>query len=676
MFGSNIVRVTGVNMALHQEREAESTDLARRRVRRYTQRVWVDGGLHRQLDGTISLATPLRERPQAVDRGWLSDGRRRGSGPEATGRPPLGVEQWAEEFGGRLLILGEPGSGKSTQLLRLGETLLSSENPQDQERCPVILLLATWQPHTSSFDRWLVTELREHYQIAPDLAERWLRDGTLLLLLDGLDEVPEEERGHCLEALNAFLRDAAFAEVRTVVTCRSAEYNRLPARLALDGAVSLAPVEPEEAQRAFRAEGAALEPLRRQAEENTEVAAVFRTPLMVVLAVLTYRERSASLPLPAGDATQVRQDILRLYVVSMLYRRRVLAPAEPGSTAAGAPRFTPSQTYRYLAYLAQLMTRRGSRLRTLLYVDELTPEWLPQKGEERYLPQGMPTGWFGRFTARVGLDHASTGCTGGLLAAGLFALFVAPLALYAWGPLPGLLGAASLSLAMGLLVFTLFGVTRMKPFGGSVSYFLDDVGSVPRAATQWTWVAARAARWVVPAATGAGLCGVVVAVSTTAMSGLVVALTVLVGGLLGLGLVPDYRREPDYPGEALSVSGRVLRTLLLAAVALGAAESAAYAAVGWPWQACVAAIPMSTSLFMITGPGRAWLRTRALTFGGSRSGLLPRRLGPFLEHATERALLRRAGGGYAYVHDALQEYFTHADPDAVPEVLPDELRIT
>ncbi|MEU4107999.1 NACHT domain-containing protein [Streptomyces sp. NPDC027717] len=654
-------------MALYQDRGAENEDLARQRVRRYTRRVWVDGGLHHRLDGTVSLATPLRERPNAVDRGWLSDAGRRGAGPEAAARPPRGVAEWAEEYGGRLLILGEPGAGKSTQLLHLAEDLLDSEEPEDRARCPVVLLLSTWQPQTGSFDRWLVAELREHYQIAATLTDRWLRDGTLTVLLDGLDEVPEEGRARCLEALNTFLRDADFADVRIAVTCRSTEYDHLPARLALEGAVSLAPVEVAEAQRAFRAAGAALDPLRRQTERNAEVAAVFRTPLMVVLAVLAYRDRATALPLPTGDAAQVRKEILRLYVVSMLYRHRVLARAEPGSSAIGERGFSPSETYCYLAHLARLMTRRGSRLRTLLYVDELTPEWLPRIGEESYLPQGRPTGWFGRFTARVGLDHASTGSTGGVLATCFFAVFVAPLSVYAWGLLPGLLSAVPLSLAVGLLVFTLFGVTRMQPFGRDVVFFLDDEASVPRAATRWTWVAARAARWVLPAAMGAGACGLVVGVSTTAVSGLVVALTILVGGLLGLGLVPDYRREPDYPGEALTVSGRVLRTLLLAAVALGGVESAAYALAGWPWQACLAAVPMSTCLFMVTGPGRAWLRTRALTFGGSRSGLLPSRLGPFLEHATERALLRRAGGGYAYAHDALQEFFVHADPGAVPE---------
>ncbi|MFD4724779.1 NACHT domain-containing protein, partial [Streptomyces seoulensis] len=494
MFGSNIVRVTGVNMALYQDRGAERADHARQRVRRYTRRVWVDGGLHHRLDGTVSLATPLRERPYAVDRGWLSDGGRRGAGPEETGHPPRGIAEWAGESGGRLLILGEPGAGKSTQLLHLAEALLGSQEPEDTARCPVVLLLSTWQPSTGSFDRWLVAELREHYQVDPALTDRWLRDGTLTLLLDGLDEVPEEGRSLCLEALNAFLRDPSYADVRVALTCRSAEYDRLPARLALDGGVSLAPVEVAEAQRAFRAAGPALAPLLLLTERNAEVAAVFRTPLMVVLAVLAYRDDTTSLPLPDGDAAQVRQEILRLYVVSMLYRHRVLARAEEGSSAIGERGFSPSETYWYLAYLARLMTRRGSRLRTLLYVDELTPEWLPRKGEESYLPQGRPTGWFGRFTGRVGLDHASTGSTGGVLATGFFAVFVTPLSIYAWGPMAGLLSAALLSPAVGLLVFTLFGVTRMKPFGREVSFFLDDEGSVPRAATRWTWVAARAAR--------------------------------------------------------------------------------------------------------------------------------------------------------------------------------------
>ena len=55
--------------------------------------------------------------------------------------------------------------------------------------------------------------------------------------------------------------------------------------------------------------------------------------------------------------------------------------------------------------------------------------------------------------------------------------------------------------------------------------------------------------------------------------------------------------------------------------------------------------------------GLAFIQHFALRFILSRAGCLPWNLTRFLDHATERILLRKVGGGYIFVHRLLQDYF-------------------
>ncbi|WP_426513827.1 hypothetical protein ACPPVO_26385 [Dactylosporangium sp. McL0621] len=62
---------------------------------------------------------------------------------------------------GQLVILGPPGSGKSTALLLLMEKLL-----RQSARLPVLLSLAGWEPSVESLDDWIVRRISEQYRSA------------------------------------------------------------------------------------------------------------------------------------------------------------------------------------------------------------------------------------------------------------------------------------------------------------------------------------------------------------------------------------------------------------------------------------------------------------------------------------------------------------------------------
>jgi len=63
--------------------------------------------------------------------------------------------------------------------------------------------------------------------------------------------------------------------------------------------------------------------------------------------------------------------------------------------------------------------------------------------------------------------------------------------------------------------------------------------------------------------------------------------------------------------------------------------------------------------------GRAVIQHFALRFVLHRENLLPWKLVPFLDYATERIFLRKVGGGYVFVHRMLMEYFASLEPGPV-----------
>ncbi|MFF6781312.1 NACHT domain-containing protein [Streptomyces sp. NPDC012510] len=123
----------------------------------------------------------------------------------------------------RLVVLGGPGSGKSILATRFVLDQLGSRSPTD--RVAMLLPLSSWDTRTSFLD-WVASRVRLACPQVADLGGTDmsvpLRDsGRLLLVLDGLDELPATARPRVIEALN-HLRGGASGTV--LLTSRQAEY--------------------------------------------------------------------------------------------------------------------------------------------------------------------------------------------------------------------------------------------------------------------------------------------------------------------------------------------------------------------------------------------------------------------------------------------------------------------
>ncbi|MEV5554839.1 hypothetical protein AB0L44_14410 [Nonomuraea wenchangensis] len=190
--------------------------------------------------------------------------------------------------GGRLVILGEPGAGKSVLSFMLIRGLLEEWRPG--ERVPLLLSAASWDPTREKLGEWIVRTLAvAHYGGAREIPRSLFDHDLLLPVVDGLDEMPEFTRRLAVRAVNeALARDRPI-----VLACRTAEYADLigtgspPLRQA--PVIELEPLDLADVTAYLRAVGwpdpARLEPLyaHLEAHPGGVVEAALTTPLMVSL---------------------------------------------------------------------------------------------------------------------------------------------------------------------------------------------------------------------------------------------------------------------------------------------------------------------------------------------------------------------------------------------------------
>lgn len=129
---------------------------------------------------------------------------------------------------GRLVVLGEPGAGKTMLMVRLVLDLLSRRPGGGP--VPFLASLASWNPAEQDLPGWLVAQLLiDHPALAapptahapePTQAAALLASRLILPVLDGLDEIPEQVRGSAISRINEALRPGE----HVVVTCRTKQY--------------------------------------------------------------------------------------------------------------------------------------------------------------------------------------------------------------------------------------------------------------------------------------------------------------------------------------------------------------------------------------------------------------------------------------------------------------------
>jgi energy-coupling factor transporter ATP-binding protein EcfA2 len=177
------------------------------------------------------LPLRLRDRSTAVDPTW------QGLRPHDTcPTPPLTTLSEAFEAHQQLLVLGDAGAGKTTLLLELALALTRRAQADAATPIPLLLNLAS-SPAQPILVSWLLEALPDWLAISRREAVRLASGNEVALLLDGLDEVPAEQRARWIETISAAA--TACDPLPLVVACDSCAYGEIGARLELNGAIEL-----------------------------------------------------------------------------------------------------------------------------------------------------------------------------------------------------------------------------------------------------------------------------------------------------------------------------------------------------------------------------------------------------------------------------------------------------
>ncbi len=185
---------------------------------------WVKGVLEKSLHQQVLIQLDLENRTDFVDQPFNVE---LVTSAQAQKKLPAGTKI-VDLFndlgqGGTLLILGEPGAGKTISLLELARDLLDQTENVEKYPIPVVFNLSSWK--NQALEDWLMQELREKYQIGKKYSKEFIKYEKLTLLLDGLDEVPSILRNNCVIAINSFTQKLGSTKV--VVCSRSQDYKIL-----------------------------------------------------------------------------------------------------------------------------------------------------------------------------------------------------------------------------------------------------------------------------------------------------------------------------------------------------------------------------------------------------------------------------------------------------------------
>ena len=533
------------------------------------------------------------------------------------------------DIGERLLILGEPGAGKTTELLTVAHRLIKEAIDDDDKPIPILFELSNWTLSTPIL-MWLGKQLRQTYGVSKKLAEplvrQWLQQAQLLLLLDGLDELGQRNQVACIEALEDFL--AQHPALSALICCRREEYEQGGQQLKqLRGAIYLQAVAPEQVQQYLKDLG--REKLWNDIQSQSELLKLAQSPLFLTLLVVAYQEQSI----------RDREALFNAYIQKQLHE-----PSHQGAYKPGKG-ITPEKTLRYLGWLSSQLKQKQE---TDFLIENLQPDWLTTRRQERIyrLVVGLFIGLLFCLgdEIRDGLLIGLLSVPNGGLITGLRSLIlhherkIVPQEQLKWIPHKGLRGGLRSGLWGGLTVGLILGLwegMRKGPFFGlATGLFL-------------------------------GL-----------LSGLIVA---LLGGLFfGLSDETVKRKQVSNQGIKKTIQHGILNGLLG-----GLSFSLVFGLLGVLMFGDVLFVGLLEGITRGLEEGLFFGLRTGLIFGLfsgliggleaafqhlslrivlAKSGHSPWNYALFLEHAAQHRFIQRTGGRYRFIHNLLREHFAQMTP--------------
>jgi eukaryotic-like serine/threonine-protein kinase len=666
-----------------EEKELRNLHILRDKVKKF----WIEGVLEKSIHNEIFLDLGKEVKTDVIDHPW-------GNVIELPGQegqeilPDKRMIEIFDEAGHTLLILGEPGSGKTITLLELADELIARTEIDLSEPIPVIFNLSSWAEGKYSIVDWLESELTVKYQIPSKIGRHWLENYQVLPLLDGLDELKPQDRSECVEAINLFSEEIGLAGL--VVCSRFEDYTSLPVQLKLNGAIGLKSLSHDQVDQYLMKAGPNLASLRSVLQTDHSLRELARNPLMLSIMSFTYQNTSPeTLKNELDDSSENRRTNLFNNYIRKMFARRTATQSYP-----------QQRTLKWLKWLAQKMLQTDQ---TMFMLEQIQPTWLLTNTQKWLYYLGImiivafPISVFWGLSVGLPAHYcappaASVFGIGTGLAAGLAICLTL---IQSFNILSSLAVGIAFGTAFGEAFKTVFGLSEWLSVGATVGIVTGlsfkligrrlaarQISNLYRIEifekVSWSWI--NALKGVFIGAIAGFLFGFITGrtmYSPIALNfGFGFSLSAsLVGGVLNAlrGIAVETKIRPN---QGIWQSGRY-------AILIGIAISLM---VGLPigftikssWEAFLVAffsnfsVEDTLNMGVIPGVsiGIAIGLTVALFYGGltfiqhftirlilySR-GYMPWRYAHFLDYAAEHIFLRKVGGGYIFVHRALLEHF-------------------
>jgi hypothetical protein len=658
---------------------------------------WIKGILEQSLHGAAPIELRLEDKADAVAHPWdmIVQQAQRSIHPLPSGTR---ISSVFDALDGEILILGAPGAGKTTLLLELTRELIARAEHEVAHPIPVVFNLSAWAEHRLPLAVWLVDELSIRYDVPRQLGQAWIESDQLLLLLDGLDEVQQEYRDTCVDALNTFRHEHGWLNM--VICCRTADYAGLTRKLKLQGAVVIQPLTPAQIDTYLVNAGGQLVALRAALAEDPALQDLAQSPLMLRLMAVAYAS-GVHEPLVQTSSVELRrQQLFTTYLAGMFTRR-------------GVNNSYPRQrTIYWLAWLACMLQRHNQ---TLFFLEQMQPRELLTRSQYRAyaIGVGLITGVVASLVSGIGarfvhgwFASAIIGLDVGLVMGSVIGLTIGRVAgsgktrMEAWqGRDQALRSTLGLGIGVGLATGLVISLLVGKPYpliSGLIAGVWADVivgvaqwrmelGTIATVETlSWSWAKAQVQlRRKLLVGLGVGcVVGLVVGLAQNPVIGLARGLAMMLAinlfMVLAAGLSANEIETKIRPNQGVWRSVHY-------AIRLGLVSGLVFGLVS------------GLTMELIHGYARPplglvqWLKNGlvygfavAMLYGGFTSiqhsvlrlilwysGVIPWNYVRFLDYCVEHIFLQRVGGGYMFVHRLLLEYFAalnsqHSTPSVAP----------
>ena len=622
---------------------------------------WVDGVFKQSLYHEVLISLGKRPMDESVEPPWNSTI----DLPKQRQRLSLSNTRIETVFDatGLLLILGEPGSGKTTTLLELLSTLITRAETNPKERIPIVLNLSSWKkPQT--LEEWIADKMSSAYRVPTKLARTWLAKGYLIPLLDGLDEVKAGQQTDCVEAINAYLTQ--FEPPGLVVCSRLMEYQWLPERLKLNGAICIEPLSQQQVDAYFAAIGTEFESLRRAIQQDTALQELTQSPLILNIMSMAYQSAGADSFSDEKQSVEIRRSqIFAAYVDKMFQRKEALGPV-----------FPKEKVIIWLSGLARQMTAQSQ---SVFFVENLQPSGL-DSWKQRLAYRGIASLVFGfifglMFFLVFGIFiDIKTGLFAEL-SSGLIAALAIGLSFRSdssikngivctltFGLLFGLLGGA---VANDLIKYLDIGLFFGAIVGLIASVGIGTLNCIKTVETiNWSWKSfINKSLKFLSITIAVMIAGILFLEQFGAKNSdplsIIIGLSffyMYIGGLI-IGIIGGFtnriREDKTRPNQGilLSFKSGVYAGLMVGLIIGMTVWLITTAKVG-----LVAGILIGIIIGLNRGLGDV-IKQYVLRLVLWRSGKTPFKFVPFLDYCAKLILLKKVGGGYIFIHRMLLEYF-------------------